>query len=176
MVGDVVVVDTDRFQEVGRFTPARTAANNASLAVNDRFVAASGILGSTVQIWTHDTRRPIGPPIDVDDSPGGFGAEVRAALIPGTDILVAANTTGAEEGSGITDGIARSDVSITDLVRSRPGEGGGARTLVRWALDPAEWVEAACAVAGRNLTRTEWERALPGTEQQATCPQWPVSP
>jgi hypothetical protein len=43
-----------------------------------------------------------------------------------------------------------------------------------WDLDPAAWREAACRLAGRNLTREEWERYLPnGEPYHVTCPQWP---
>jgi DNA-binding SARP family transcriptional activator/class 3 adenylate cyclase/WD40 repeat protein len=45
-----------------------------------------------------------------------------------------------------------------------------------WDLDPAAWREAACRLAGRNLTRAEWERYLPdGEPYHVTCPQWPPS-
>jgi hypothetical protein len=29
-----------------------------------------------------------------------------------------------------------------------------------WDLDPHHWLGAACAIAGRNLTRAEWNRYL----------------
>jgi len=31
----------------------------------------------------------------------------------------------------------------------------------------------ACKIAGRNLTRAEWKKFLPGESYQGTCPQWP---
>ena len=37
----------------------------------------------------------------------------------------------------------------------------------------AAWTEAACAIAGRNLTVAEWEFHLPGRPYKSTCPQWP---
>jgi WD40 repeat protein len=44
-----------------------------------------------------------------------------------------------------------------------------------WDLDPDAWRDAACRIAGRNLTRDEWERYMPhGEPYQATCPQWPA--
>ena len=36
--------------------------------------------------------------------------------------------------------------------------GGGADSPAKiWSLDPASWVDAACRLAGRNLTHEEWD-------------------
>jgi hypothetical protein len=44
-----------------------------------------------------------------------------------------------------------------------------------WDLDPGAWRDAACRLAGRNLSRDEWDRYMPPDEPyRATCPQWPV--
>jgi|tagenome__1003787_1003787.scaffolds.fasta_scaffold20981268_2 DNA-binding SARP family transcriptional activator/WD40 repeat protein len=40
---------------------------------------------------------------------------------------------------------------------------------LRYPTDPAVWLREACAVAGRDLTRAEWSRYLPGREWQPTC-------
>jgi WD40 repeat protein len=48
--------------------------------------------------------------------------------------------------------------------------------ITLWTLDPAELSEAACAFAGRNLTRAEWETYIGDlAPYHATCPQYPVS-
>jgi hypothetical protein len=46
------------------------------------------------------------------------------------------------------------------------GSGG----MVIWDTDPRSWARRACAAAGRNLTRAEWERFLPDTGYRRTCP------
>jgi WD40 repeat protein len=38
-----------------------------------------------------------------------------------------------------------------------------------WDLRPASWARHACAVAGRTLTRAEWESALPGRDYAPAC-------
>ena len=43
-----------------------------------------------------------------------------------------------------------------------------------WNTDPTSWPDIACEVAGRNLTRTEWETFLPAVEYAPSCSQWPV--
>jgi WD40 repeat protein len=36
------------------------------------------------------------------------------------------------------------------------------------------WVQRACRIAGRNLTKAEWRRFFPGRPYELTCPQWPA--
>jgi hypothetical protein len=50
---------------------------------------------------------------------------------------------------------------------------GSSEGLVIWDTDARSWVRRACAAAGRNLTRAEWERFLPDTSYRKTCSQWP---
>ena len=39
----------------------------------------------------------------------------------------------------------------------------------RWDMRPASWARHACAVAGRTLTRAEWQQALPGRDYEPAC-------
>jgi WD40 repeat protein/DNA-binding SARP family transcriptional activator/class 3 adenylate cyclase/ABC-type cobalamin/Fe3+-siderophores transport system ATPase subunit len=43
-------------------------------------------------------------------------------------------------------------------------------TPMVWDVDPAHWDAMACRIAGRDLTRAEWNQYLPGRPYQATCP------
>jgi hypothetical protein len=47
-------------------------------------------------------------------------------------------------------------------------EGG---EVVQISVEPAEWVAAACAAAGRNLTAEESAVILPERPLQPTCPE-----
>ena len=54
--------------------------------------------------------------------------------------------------------------------------GGGSRVVVVhrdggyvWDLRPSSWERHACAVAGRTLTRAEWENTLPQREYAPAC-------
>lgn len=50
-----------------------------------------------------------------------------------------------------------------------PGQFG----ISLWNLDPAAWHTAACQLAGRNLTKQEWDQYLGGlAPYHATCPQF----
>ena len=39
----------------------------------------------------------------------------------------------------------------------------------RWDVRPSSWARHACAVAGRTLTRSEWEDALPERAYAPAC-------
>jgi WD40 repeat protein/DNA-binding SARP family transcriptional activator len=39
----------------------------------------------------------------------------------------------------------------------------------RWDVRPASWARLACSVAGRNLTRSEWQDALPERDYDPAC-------
>lgn len=45
---------------------------------------------------------------------------------------------------------------------------------MRWDLEPDHWVEAGCRLAGRNLTRAEWDQYLGDlAAYRPTCPDHP---
>jgi WD40 repeat protein len=50
------------------------------------------------------------------------------------------------------------------------------RSVQYWRFDPDSWPATACRLAGRNLTRAEWEQFGPRDQPyHATCPQWPAA-
>jgi WD40 repeat protein len=42
-------------------------------------------------------------------------------------------------------------------------------TVLLWDVNPASWLQRACAVAGRRLTQQEWQDFLPGRPYQPSC-------
>jgi len=46
-------------------------------------------------------------------------------------------------------------------------------TIFLWDVSVESWQARACAIAGRNLTRAEWEQYLAGETYRKTCPQLP---
>jgi hypothetical protein len=43
-----------------------------------------------------------------------------------------------------------------------------------WNVDPHSWLKIACTIAGRNLTRAEWQHYLPHRAYERTCSQYPA--
>jgi WD40 repeat protein len=51
---------------------------------------------------------------------------------------------------------------------------GSAGDVIAWDLDPERLADRVCQLAGRNLTRSEWDRHMPEEiDYRKTCPQWP---
>jgi hypothetical protein len=53
------------------------------------------------------------------------------------------------------------DEAIVALNDEQPG--------LRYPTDPDVWLQQACDIAGRDLTRSEWDRYLPGRGYRPTC-------
>jgi WD40 repeat protein len=47
--------------------------------------------------------------------------------------------------------------------------------VATWDTRPDQWIDFACAVAGRNLTGTEWTETFGTRPYHATCPAYPAS-
>jgi class 3 adenylate cyclase/WD40 repeat protein len=51
----------------------------------------------------------------------------------------------------------------------------GTEGTIIWELDPQVWLEGACRIAGRNLTRQEWDTHIGDlAPYAATCPEFPI--
>jgi hypothetical protein len=46
---------------------------------------------------------------------------------------------------------------------------GDQEWVMHYPMTPSTWLRTACEIAGRDLTRAEWELYLPGREYRATC-------
>jgi WD40 repeat protein len=144
------------------------------LSPDGRLLAVSQ--GGSVAFFDALTLRPSGAPVPVSSNQIGWIAFDRTGRR-----LVTGDVANA---SRLVDVIGRrpigpalgDDVAKTGSVFSHDG-----RTLGTWtfaggalmSLDPAVWTRDACALAGRNLSPTEWAKYRPGTARHRTCPQYP---
>jgi WD40 repeat protein len=127
------------------------------------------------QVWTIDTRtwKGRGLPLTGHVDPGDF------ALAPGDRLLATTARDGTAQlwdvesgraiGSPLSLGVARPVSAAftaggTALV-TLADDGRGAV----WDLRPQSWQLRACAIAGRPLTRAEWQDALPGRAYAPAC-------
>lgn len=65
----------------------------------------------------------------------------------------------------------RDSVTVTDAQQLATSQSGSdAVRAVGWSLRPADWVAAACAIVGRDLTTTEWDQYVgPDVPYHRTC-------
>jgi hypothetical protein len=122
------------------------------------------------------TGKPLRPPVP------GTGTQVMSTSFgtSGNDIV-----SGEQAGTvGLWDGSTGERVGTVTIDPT----GGGAITrllpdgrtamiadldgkVFRWDLRPDTWVAAACRIAGRDLTRSEWRAAFGDREFRRTCSQ-----
>jgi WD40 repeat protein/DNA-binding SARP family transcriptional activator len=173
--GTIVLFDPTTGKRLGEPLAGHVAEVESLAYSPDGSLLASSSPDGTVIVRDAHSGRPIGEPL----APG-IGPIARIAFSRDSAVLAAAGRSGP---------IALWDVQTRQLI-GRPlaahstgalgvalpdrdtlasaGEDG----LIIWNLHPTVLVERACALAGRNLTRAEWDQFL-GGGYRPTCAQWP---
>jgi WD40 repeat protein/tRNA A-37 threonylcarbamoyl transferase component Bud32 len=157
-----------------------------------RLVAGGGAIGP-VRVWRVADQRPAFPPLS-----GHTGPVTGTAFDPAGSFLATTSLFGGTRlwdpatglsygdelvGSARRDSLTPSiDLPFLGLRNAFSPDGtllavAGVNTLgMLWDVDPAVWRQRACAIAGRNLSREEWNLYLPSaTAYRATCSEWPTS-
>ena len=173
----VAVVDGRTGRPIGTITgiPYRdsTFLSNATITANHRLIVSS--LQGDLTIYDVDTLKPL----RTLSGTRGFNqvkadADGRLAMVTGGDRSVTLYDVDSGEQIGDRIIIPGTEPRATAL---RPDGlemaiGGGInRDILVWDLNPEHWTTAACKVAGRNLTREEWDTYLGGLgDYRSTCP------
>jgi DNA-binding SARP family transcriptional activator/WD40 repeat protein len=172
--GHVLVIDAETRQVVRALYPA--GAPNVVVTYAPDGTLLTGSSAGTVQRWDTATGEQIGRATLVAAGPVGsisfapdantFSttglADGRAKLWTASPVRQLGSSfpgkPGAQAGNAAITADGLSLITIYD-------DGGGAV----WPLTVDAWKRHSCAVAGRNLTREEWSRFLPGDAYRATC-------
>ena len=148
---------------------------NPRIAGNTLY-AERGIDDFTVVQLDPVTHEPVGPPLV------GSGTTIASYVENGAGTLVARSTfdgttrvfdkdTGIQLGREITGTANNPDAEFAPDGTTLMYIGGDYISM--WNYDVDTWPEIACQLAGRNLTRAEWEEVGPRTiDYRATCPQY----
>jgi WD40 repeat protein len=170
--GSVLVVDASTGRVEHRLRPI--GAPNVSLAFSPDGTLVTGSWSGVVERWNATSGARIGRPLLAAAAP-------VASISFGGDPRVFAT-------AGLSDGLVKlwTTTPFEQFGASFPGPPGalghavlaGARLVVVyddgsavvWPTAVSTWVAHACAVAGRNLTREEWRRYVPGHAYAKTCP------
>jgi hypothetical protein len=128
-------------------------------AVSGRVRATRQVKGHPGQwAFVHGGRRIAILSVPSMEASGPASLELRDAttLEPvGERVTITMDAWGTGEGDANPDGTKL--ISHTD------------RGAILWNLDPESWEQLACRIAGRNLTRAEWNEYLPGRDYHRTC-------
>ena len=153
--------------------PGRPGAGGASVrfAPDGRLLAVTGGDGST-QLWDAVARRPVGAPLS-----GHEDLVTDAEFSPDGGTLAT---------SGVDGTVILWDLPSRRALGTLPGPMGwtavrftrdGRRIFVlrdtgagqRWEVTPDAWSRHACRVAGRELTRAEWDEFVPDQDYRPVC-------
>ena len=152
-----------------------------------RLVAAGGATGP-VRVWQVADQRPVYPPLAGHTGPvTGVAFDRTGSFLASSSVLGGTRLWDAATGFAYGDELVASPAPEPNVELPFMGlrnafspdgtrlavAGVGVRAML-WDVDPAAWRRRACAIAGRNLSREEWNLYLPsGTPYRATCPEWP---
>jgi WD40 repeat protein len=170
--GGVDIVDVPTLRRRAMLSGPGTAPVAVQFSPDGRWLAAGGLSG-WVRAWSTKTWRPASSGFQLQT-----GGAHRLAFSPDGALLAAGGFGGTIQlfdldsqrpfGTplpGVPDGMTAPAftpdgylLSITDAGRA-----------YRWDLRPAAWARHACAVAGRRLTRAEWDEVLPGRDYTSAC-------
>jgi WD40 repeat protein len=141
-------------------------------------VLASGSHDTTILLWDVASGQPLSLPL------AGHSGRVTALVFSPNGLTLASGgsdgrlllwevTTGQLIGVPLTEFGGR----LTALAFSPDGQtlysGTVDGAVSRWEVGVEVWIARACALAGRNLTRAEWEHFFPDRGYSSTCPDFP---
>jgi WD40 repeat protein len=173
----LLVLDADSLDVLRRVRLPEQIGNvfDLSFSTDGRLLAAAGDLGGVAVLDTGSWRLR-GTPANLHD----YGV-LQVEWLPDNRTLVSAGADGrvvlfdtqrgttrarplpasTEAGEGYSHLVPGINDELTVLSGERPGR--------RYTLDPARWLTRACEVVGRDFTRAEWARYLPGRPYGSTC-------
>jgi WD40 repeat protein len=146
----------------------------ADVSADGRTLMTGGQTGA-VRLWDRATGKPLGGPLtglrgfadSVDLAPDrstAVGADAAGNVllwdVP-TRSAIGAAFPGPVAGRNAAASFTTDGCSV--VVVSDTGAGWV------WDVEPSDWLARACQVAGRSLTRQEWQELLPGRPYHATC-------
>ena len=106
------------------------------------------------------------------------GSELAIGGCPSTDIWSLDPVTqigSLKSGAGCADQLAFSEGarSLLSIGSSTIRTSSTSANTTEWDVDPRNWVQDACLIVGRNLTKREWSEFLPNASYRKTCPSEP---
>jgi WD40 repeat protein len=170
---DVEILDAPSMKLRGKLPDSDTVWDVVYFTHDGRFIVGGSFKG-WVRLWSTKTLEPV-----TRQFTAHAGRVEQASVSPDGSTLA---TGGPESAVRLWD--LRSQTPFGAPLPALPGHGAtpvfspdGAHLFVftdggvgyRWDVRPAGWASYACALAGRRLTREEWQEALPGRGYAPAC-------
>ena len=171
--GTVTVWDLSARTPKGRLLAGPEPTRSLALSPDGRIVALGGLKGAVTMTDLATGRRLAGLPGHEQMVRGlAFSADGRTLASGGADGTVRLWDVATRQALGAA---LRGHLDqVTGVAFSPDGaslaSGSFDGTVVRWDLRLSSWLDRACLVANRNLSRAEWEQVVgPGTSYRRTC-------
>ena len=169
----VEIVDVATLRRRIRLPESNGLMTAARFTPDGRFLVGASMSG-WVRLWSTDTWQPVSRRL-----PARIGPVMSLAVSPDSETLAAGSNDGAIQlfdvrsqqpiGTPLTavphrpvaplftrDGSYLFGITDTGLA-------------YRWDVRPSSWARQACTIAGRGLTRAEWQDVLPGRDYAPAC-------
>jgi WD40 repeat protein len=158
-----------------RWASLAFSPDGRTLAVASREKPANPRRGeNSVTLWNVATRRAIGR-LEPASGPVAFSPDGRFIASSSQDDAIWLWDVETEQ--TLAWPLRGHTLSVNSLAFSPDGallaSTSGDETVILWDVALRSWQERACAAAGRNLSRLEWERFVRGTPYRRTCPDLP---
>jgi WD40 repeat protein len=170
---DVVQIYDARTRKLVHRVTDHGVVTFARFSPDGRFLAVGDTQGRT-EVWSTRTWKPITRPLA-----GLNGVTELAAISPDNRILAAGATDGSVRlwdmqtqqpiGTALPGLPEREVIPLFTPDGSELIAAYNTGRAYLWDIRPQSLIRQACDVAGRRLTRAEWEEALPGRDYEPAC-------
>jgi WD40 repeat protein len=158
-----------------RGTDPISRASEAAFLPDRKVAALADWESGAIRFVDIETRTEPAPPLTVTVGTAlpDFSPDGRLVAVGGTEGAV--RLYDIEAGAQIGDPFPSPSALGSGFITADGRAVVAGEPSVVWDIDPASWRDKACTVAGRNLTKLEWQQHMPtGEPYRATCAAYPV--